>query len=147
MRNIDTLHADHGLTAAHYEWLRDVLQDRTGFFLLPLEIPEDLPSLSCGLYGPSMGDAPVPEEAVSYQIRGNRRCASRLIDEPPRPGRYCIVIGTGGSGTGDITVWTAYGSLAPVVAPREPGDTSIDSWEGVEESRAFWGQHALSSQA
>lgn len=28
--------------------------------------------------------------------------------------------------------------------PREPGDTTIGTWEEVKESREFWAQHALS---
>jgi hypothetical protein len=38
-------------------------------------------------------------------------------------------------------LFTAYGGPA---APREPGDSSIASWEELTQSRRFWAQHALS---
>jgi hypothetical protein len=43
-----------------------------------------------------------------------------------------------------MILYTAFGGPA---APREPGDPSLDGNEaGLAESKAFWAEHALSSQ-
>jgi hypothetical protein len=60
-----------------------------------------------------------------------------------REGRFVIAIGIG-SDEG-LRLFTAYGSVRGVVAEREPGDTSLDSWELVLASRAFWAEHALAA--
>ena len=132
-------HLDHDLTPAHVAWLLAHLGDRSAFFVETVTLPDDLPPLPCGLYGPSMGDDPVPETAVLYALRKGRRCSSRLVDRPLRPTRLLTVI-AGPSDEGPCVLYTSYGGPA---APREPGDTSLPDWAAVTEARTFWAAHAL----
>lgn len=130
----NVFHSDHGVDL---NWLCEKLGAREGFYIEVVELDPELPAVDCGLYGPSEGDAPVDETEVSYVIRGKRNCASRVVNRPPRPARFVVAIGLGD------TLFTAYGSIKGHVASREPGDTSIDSWEDVVAARKFWATHAL----
>jgi len=95
----------------------------------------------CGLYGPIMGDEPVPFEVIRFEARGDRKWLSRLISAPMRPTRMVTVIG-GPDGDEPCVLYTAYGGAS---APREPGDPFLaGNAEGLAESEAFWSVHALS---
>ena len=83
-------HLDHALTPAHMAFLVSHFADRTGFFIETVTMPDDLPSLTCGLYGPSMGDPPVTE-GVSFEARGERAYPSRMVALPMRPTRLLTV--------------------------------------------------------
>lgn len=133
-------HLDHGLTAAHVAWLERRFVSRTGFFLETVELPAELPPLTCALHGPLVGDAPVPESEVTYRRRGDRPGASRLCARPPRPTRLLTVI-AGPEGEDPCVLYTAFGGPA---APREPCDPGLADGELREASRAFWAEHALS---
>jgi len=85
-------HVDHGLTAEQLRHLLDRFADRGSFFLETIELPADLGTVPCGLYGPTMGDPPVSEEEVSYAHRGDRAWTSRLVEKPMRPTRKVTVI-------------------------------------------------------
>lgn len=79
-------HLDHDLTAAHVAWITLHFSDRDGFFLETVELPPELPPVTCALHGPLVGDPPVPESEVSYRRRGDRP-DSRLCAREPRPTR------------------------------------------------------------
>jgi hypothetical protein len=81
----ETSHADHGLTTGQWEFVKNHISGKTAFFLETVELPEELGTAPCGIYGPIMGDDPVPDEECSWVIRGNRRCASRVCNRPERP--------------------------------------------------------------
>jgi hypothetical protein len=135
-------HLDHGLTPAHVEYLVERFADRTSFFIESFELPAELAGLSSALYGPLAGDPPVDEADVVYAVRGERSSPSRLVRLGARTSRVVTVI-AGPGDDGGIVLYTAYGGPA---APREPGDPSIaGNAEALEESRAFWAQHALAS--
>ena len=137
-------HLDHGLTPAHLEWLLALFHDRRSFFLETIPIPPELPPVTCALYGPVTGDEPVGEGEVRYVVRGTRSCASRILlaeTMPSRETRLLTVI-AGPSSDAPCILYTAYGGPA---APREPGDLTLSSWEAIEESRAFWAVHALTT--
>lgn len=134
-------HLDHNLSQEHIAWLLALFADRDGFFIETVVIPDELGSLECGLYGPVMGDEPVAEADVTYAVRGKRRCASRLVGRPMRPTRFVTVV-AGPFEDKPCVLFTAYGGPS---APREPGDTTIDTWGGVKDSREFWSEHALSN--
>ncbi len=141
MRILPASHVDHVL-AAHLRWLEERFRGRTAFFLETVEIPEGLPPLSSALYGPLVGDPPVLEAQaeITYRVRAGRSCASRMIlGRPERPSRLCTVI-AGPHEDHPCVLYTAYGGPA---APREPGDTSLATWEEVLAARAFWAEHAL----
>ena len=133
-------HLDHDLTAAHVAWLTSHFADRTGFFLETVELPAELPPLSCALHGPLVGDPPVPESEVTYRRRGDRPGPSRLCTRPSRPTRLLTVI-AGPEGDDPCVLYTAHGGPA---APREPFDPGLEAGEVLEASAAFWAAHALS---
>lgn len=140
-----TSHLDHGLTGAHVEWLLSLFKDKNAFFIETVVLPDnELAPLECGLYGPTMGDEPIDEGEVFYELRGSgRKWTTRFIKKPMRPTRKLTVI-AGPHEDKPCILYTAYGGPA---APREPGDTTLQSWEQVLEARAFWKVHALSAAA
>lgn len=131
-------HADHGVESAFdmIDAYMDGLDD--GFFIGVMPLPVGT-GIESALYGPTAGDSPVPESDVEYVVRGNRSGPSRLVARPKRPADHLVVIGIAGE---DPKVFTAYGSIGPDVAPREPWDKSLSPSER-EESRVFWSEHAL----
>lgn len=139
MKLCDSSHLDHGLTLAHVVWLLARFADRDGFFIETVELPPELPSLSCGLHGPIVGDAPVAETEVVYARRGNRRYASRMVDRPARLTRSMTVV-AGPHGNDRCVLFTAYGGPK---APRETLSPGLEPSE-VAESETFWAEHALS---
>lgn len=131
-------HLDHGLTEAHLELIRYAFADREGFFISTVELPPELPSLECALYGPIMGDSTITEDMVHYRVRGNRKHASRMVDLPMRPTRKLTVIAGPHDGQ-PCVLYTAFGGP---ITPKEPGDRSMQTDE-FEQARAFWSAHAL----
>ena len=131
-------HLDHNLTPAHAAFLLSRFADRTGFFAETVTMPDDLPDLTCGLYGPIMGDAPVIE-GVSFEVRGERAYPSRTVALPMRPTRLLTVIAGPHDGK-PCVLYTAHGGPK---APREVGDPTLQTPEDVGESIVFWATHAL----
>jgi len=134
-------HTDHNMTAAQREWALNALKDRTGFFIETLTLPVSLGTVPCGLYGPIMGDDPVPESNVHYAVRGKRPAPSRMIDLPERPCRQITVI-AGPSGGDPCCLYTMFGGPS---APREPSDAGLKTDAEKAEAQSFWAQHALSA--
>ncbi len=135
-------HLDHALTPAHMAFLVSHFADRTGFFIETVTMPDDLPSLTCGLYGPSMGDPPVTE-GVSFEARGERAYPSRMVALPMRPTRLLTVIAGPHKGA-PCVLYTAHGGPK---APREVGDPTLQDPGDVGESIVFWATHALARPA
>lgn len=135
-------HLDHGLTPAHIEWLVSRYKDKNEFFIETVDLPDELSTLECGLYGPAMGDVPVPEEQVFYGVRGTRKCASRLVKQRKRATRKLTIV-AGPHEDRPCVLYTSYGGPN---APREPGDPDIKNWEQLLEARAFWKEHALAAE-
>lgn len=106
-------------------------------------LPEGV-SLRSDLYGPSEGDMPVTDGQTVSIDRGEGRAPSRGIDLPPREASYVVVVGARFESNGPIIVFTAYGSIMGIPAPKELGDPHL-----TEEERPwaelFWKNHALSS--
>lgn len=131
-------HLDHGLSAAHIAWILKTWGHVQEFKLETVDLPEDLASLECGLYGPTMGDEPIDNESVTYVVRGDRKGVSRMIARPKRPTRKITVIM--GLEKGQVILYTAFGGP---ITPREPFDPDITTPEALAESQAYWAQHAL----
>lgn len=132
-------HLDHALSQGHLAFVLSTFGDRSSFFVETVVLPEDLPSLPCGLHGPAMGDAPVADEECLLVARGGRSWPSRVCAREPRLVRELTVIG-GPHGGDPCVLYTAFGGPS---TPREPGDASL----GDGDRRAavgFWAQHALS---
>lgn len=132
-------HVDHTLTQSHLDLILARFGDRQAFFLETVELPVELPPLPCGLHGPVMGDALVPDSEAALVVRGNRQGPSRVCDRSPRMVRTMTVIG-GPDDQGLVILYTAYGGPS---APREPWDPSLDEEERAQ-AQAFWAEHALS---
>jgi len=133
-------HVDHSITPEQLAWIMEKFGDRKAFFIETLTLPKDLGTVPCGLYGPIMGDDPVPFESIRFEARGTRKWPSRLVRAPMRPTRMLSVI-AGPDGDEPCVLYTAFGGP---VSPREPGDTSlVGNAEGLAESEAFWAEHAL----
>lgn len=142
-------HLDHGLHTRQIEFIQDRFANRDGFFIETFELPEELGTVPCGLRGPAVGHSPVDELEVRYIVRGERKCASRVMRDsacpPIRARTVTVIAGPAGKDDGlsedyPCVLYTAY---AGPQAPREPGDPSIGTWEELVASRAFWAQHAL----
>lgn len=129
-------HLDHGLTPAHLAWLTAQFADKASFFIATVELPADLADLTCGLYGPIMGDAPVADADAALAPRGTRAYPSRLVARPARPTRQVTVI-AGPHGDQACVLYTAFGGP---LAPQEPHDPGC---KDVPASTAFWSEHAL----
>lgn len=129
-------HLDHALSAAHLSLVLSKLADRDGFFIETIELPDELASVPCGLFGPLMGDAPIGDEEVELKHRGPRTWLSRVIGREPRMVRTLTVIAGPHNGL-PCVLYTAFGGPS---TPQEPGDPSC---KGVEASREFWSHHAL----
>jgi len=128
----------HGLPHEILSYILVRFRDRDGYFIETFELPANLPMLSCGLFGPIMGDVPVA--LVTYGVRGARTYASRLTAHTPRPTHIVTVI----AGPHDGRMCVLYTVHGGPPAPREPGDPTIGTWDELLRSRAFWEQHALS---
>lgn len=128
---------------------RDVLtyilgrfHDRTAFFKETFELPlffGDAP-LSCGLYGPVMGDPIITPQEVFFTDRPGRKYVSRMIVQPQRPTRLCSVIAGPYKGEPCVLFTVFGGSLAP----RELYDPTLPEAERAA-SEEFWSQHALAT--
>lgn len=129
-------HVDHGLTEGQLRYLLDRFADRTSFFIETIELPEDLGSVPCGLYGPIMGDPPIAEADVHHERRGARAWTSRLVERPSRPTRKVTMI-AGPHEEHACILYTAFGGP---LAPQEPGDPGC---KDPAASAAFWREHAL----
>lgn len=141
MKIVSASHVDHGLSQAQVDWLVSRFADRKAFFIETVELPAELGTVPCGLYGPEMGDAPVGEGEVVYQRRGARENESRLVNRPVRPTNMITVIA--GPHDGDSCVlYTAFGGP---LAPKEPGDPTLKP-EEREKSEHFWCAHALAAE-
>jgi hypothetical protein len=133
-------HLDHNVPAEVVNYVLDRFKDKNGFFIETFDLPTYLPALECGLYGPTMGDGYIPEEAVEYTPRGNRPYASRLIDRPKRPTQQCTVIGGPYKGE-PCVLYTVFGGPA---TPKEPGDFPDDMpVDARDDAILFWARHAL----
>jgi deoxycytidine triphosphate deaminase len=55
-------HLDHNLTPAHVAFLRSHFAGKTGFFIETVILPHELSDLTCGLYGPTMGQPIDPRD-------------------------------------------------------------------------------------
>lgn len=149
-------HCDHGLTEAQKTYLLEKFAAKAEFFIETVELPVDLGTVPCGLYGPSMGDqltevhsmvcdyhgsincpCMVGKWVVFEEKRGTREYYSRMTIKPPRPTRLVTVIAGPHEGE-PCVMYTAFGGP---LTPQEPGDPSC---KDVGASKQFWAQHALS---
>jgi hypothetical protein len=159
-------HLDHGLTKAQVSYVLDLFKDKDAFFIATIELPDELGTTLCGLYGPVMGDHPIADARTMR--RGQRPYGSRVVDLPMRKDRRVTVIAGPHDGL-PCVLYTAFGGP---ISPREPGDVRremealheqraglhdmSDEYKAIQskvialrekraESDSFWAEHALSS--
>jgi len=156
-------HVDHGLSEAQICYVINRFADRRTFFIETIELPGELGTVPCALWGPAMGDLAVTEDDVLYAPRGSRCWSSRLVDRPTRQtARVTVIAGPhegvcpschdrgrppsvrcsealcdGGRLRHDCVLYTAFGGSP---APQEPGDPGC---KDLVASAAFWREHAL----
>lgn len=132
-------HADHGITEKQLAFIQDMVagpQTSDGFFIQKVVIPQELGTVPCGIHGPAMGDAPVTDEEVVLEARGDRPWKDRLVRRDVRQVNYVQVIGIRDGNS--FQLFTIYGGP---LAPQNPEDPSNRDAEG---SIRFWSEHALS---
>lgn len=129
-------HLDHGLTEAQVAYIFERFASESRFFVETIELPTNLGTVPCGLYGPIMGDDPIPEDQVVYLKRNGRPYETRFVDKPTRPTNQVTII-AGRHDNHPCVLFTAFGGPA---APKEPGDPNCMD---LAASQAFWTQHAL----
>jgi hypothetical protein len=162
-------HLDHGLTEAQIAYIFERFATRDSFFIETIELPPELGSVPCGLYGPIMGDEPIAESEVSYGVRGSRAWKSRIVQRlGVRTTRLVTVIAgpheepcpmipifsgpipglqSGHEGcpmcdhNGKIKhACILFTAFGGPLTPQEPGDPSC---KDLEASTKFWSEHAL----
>jgi len=133
-------HLDHGLDIEILFYILKKFRNKRGFFIETFKLPSKFGTIGCGLYGPVMGDPPVPLDEVRMVQRPGRNGPTPMVDRPPRPTHILTVI-AGPEAEFDTYLFTAFGGP---LAPREPHDSDIESPEELAASKEFWSLHALS---
>jgi hypothetical protein len=113
-------------------------RDAAEFFIETIELPPELGTVACGLYGPTMGDAPVPSMDATMRVRGTRAHASRTVARPTRQTNRVTII-AGPHGGDPCVLYTAFGGP---LAPKEVDDPTLAD-EARPASIEFWADHAL----
>lgn len=139
-------HLDHGLNVEHILFILREFGHINQFHMETVDMPEGLAELDCALFGPLMGDKPIPEEMVFYKKRGERIGQTRMFHPPIQASssmrvqittrKLSVIIGPH---DGQVILYTAFGGP---ITPREPWDPSLNEKEKAE-SETFWKQHAL----
>lgn len=132
-------HLDHALTPAQIAYVLARYEGRAEFLRETIELPDDLGTVPCGLYGPLMGDAPITADEAYRTVRGERMYQSRCVARPTRPTRLLTVI----AGPHDGHACVLYTAFGGPLAPQEPGDPTC---RDVPASTAFWSAHALAAE-
>ncbi len=123
-------HLDHALTDAQVAYIFERFAGRDAFFIETIELPVELGTAPCFLYGPIMGDLPVPESEVHYVTRGNRAYKTRSVHRDARPTRKVTVI----AGPHESELCILYTAFGGPLAPQEPGDVRAQL-KAIEELR------------
>ena len=155
MKIIKESHLDHGVPENIVSWVLEKHSDVSGFIKTTVTMCPGMGEVDNALYGPVCGDQPIPENQVSYDLRGSgRKWNSRFIDKPLRKSNQLTLIAGPVEGHDDIVVYTIHGGP---VAAEEIGDlqTKLENTESLlekkqlavrlNESKTFWEQHALST--
>jgi len=134
-------HLDH-VPASVIEAVKLALADVTNpdqrVLIETFELPEEAGTVACALYGPAMGDPPVPEDEVQSQVRPGRSWPSRMVARPVRQTRALTMVAGPHDGH-DLVLFTCYGGPA---APAEVNDPELKTAERAK-SIEFWKDLAL----
>jgi len=133
IQRIEASHCDHNISDEQLAYILGSLDETEGVAIRQVTLPDNLGTVPCGLFGPIMGDEPVTEDEVTYDVRGGRTGSSRLVAREPRQVKTVTVI-SGPYEDKACVLYTAFGGPA---APREPFE------DPCAESVEFWKLHAL----
>lgn len=131
-------HLDHGLSSEQLLYIINKFNNRTGFFIETFQLPTTLGGIDCALYGPTMGDDPIPSCDAADVKRPGREYTSRAVVRPKRRTQLVTVI----AGPHDNLPCVLYTTFGGPKSPKEPNDPTLKD-EEREESIAFWSEHAL----
>jgi hypothetical protein len=105
-----------------------------------VELPEELGTVPCNLYGPSVGDPPTNDgDWISWRIRKPRGYVSRTIQGKRVKQTRLITLIVGPYEGSPHILYEMFGGP---LAPKELLDPSLTK-EEFEEAKAFWSVHAL----
>jgi len=141
-------HVDHGLTGAQLAHVLLTFEKRDAFFIETITLPEELGTVPCGLYGPIMGDPPIPAAHVDMVRRAGRAYPSRRLSalapygEDRRVNTVTVIAGPADDHphSQPCVLYTVFGGP---LAPKEPDDPTLIDDSKIVESIAFWSEHAL----
>ena len=117
-------HLDHGITVAMLMYVLNKFKNKRGFFIETITLPRNLGEVPCGLYGPAMGDSPIPRGEVRMAKRPGRRGPTPMIDLPPRLTRKLTVI------AGPEAEFDPFWGVTPV-AGEEKGRSGGHAGDGI----------------
>lgn len=129
-------HLDHGLSPQAVAYVFSIFGETAERFSVSITLPDWIKEVPCALYGPAVGDPPVPEAEVEYLVRGKRPYKSRIIHRPLRMTREVTVIAGPYDGH-PCVLYTAFGGP---ITPQEPLDPNCKDRVASEQ---FWKDHAL----
>lgn len=149
-REIGQYHEDnpHGLLPVHLVLAGVALnasgpktEDPSQYTSGVLELPGFVPDLRDQLWGPCNGDVGVKEDRF-WDARPGYKFDSPFVLGRPRPARHLVWVGLP-----KTQLWTSYGSMAGVIAPKEFNDPYLTDQERPASER-FWMQegHAFCTQ-
>lgn len=125
------------ITQDHIAYIVDMLAHVEDTDIFTITLPSKLPTISCGLFGPILGDDPIPESKVIYGKRGTRDWLSRMVNRPLRQTNIITAI-VGPYRNDPCILYTAFSGPA---APREEGDSALrvlkilERWEFIHRPR------------
>lgn len=144
-------HSDH-LSSELKAFVATLFNERKGFFIETVTLPEGL-TASCALYGPCMGDDPIPYNDVTYKVRPGRKHPSRTISAPEREVKTLTIIAGGyeDKKTGEKFECILHTAFGGPLSSKEVNDPYLGQGRGVlKNAIAFWngapkagGGHAL----
>jgi hypothetical protein len=138
-------HVDHipaGVIEAVKLAFADVANPDRRILIETFELPEEAGTVGCALYGPTMGDSPVPDDEVQYRVRPGRSWPSRMVARLVRPTRILTVVAGPHDGH-DLVMFTCYGGPAASPEVDDPNLKPADRAASI----AFWNDHALALDA
>ena len=153
---------DYGLTSDQLDFVLKQFHGRVGDILACVELPVDLGTIRCNLYGPTMGDDPVPnfspygngwlrrdDKTQPVYPYGNGGSVELHLADQPWPTRV-LYLNSRDSFKVMVLAEAAVQSDEPTLEsvaggpfrPWLPGSRAMPA-DQYEEASCFWSQHAI----
>ena len=140
---------DPGITKEQWDYVREAVTeiDPHGYFMLEIEIPAALGTVPCRLYGPAMGDGPIPRDEVEMVARhpedSERVWLDPIVDRPTRPVTVVQVVGRLGERIGRLDEGNHIEIIRCYAGPDVPSNPQDPMNADVVGASRFWAKHAL----